>query len=134
MYQVLKITRSVATNSVDLLNLNTETKDLNCFDDSGLKGLENFDFMEEENIYDCKLLLFGEFEKNSTGLGIEVTIIDKDVMVGNRKCFRVLIDSDVYYILESDAKDIEVKEKMHYTFSRKDIVQVENVVHPVFLR
>jgi hypothetical protein len=91
--------------------------------------MDSFDFMKEGETYNCKMELFGEFERENTDSSTEVTIIEKGVLVGNTKYFKVLIDSDVYYIRESDAENIEVKEKMHYDFTRKDLIQVNNVIH-----
>jgi len=129
MYKVLKVDKCERTSFVDLLNLDTETQDLECFDDSSVVSDDNFKFIEEGKIYDCKLELFGEFEQEKTDSSTEVTIIEKGVLLGNTKYFKVLINSDVYYIRESDAENIEVKEKMYYDFTRKDLVQVDNVVH-----
>jgi len=133
MFKVLKIDRCAMTSFIDLLNLDTGTQDLSCFDDSAVVSDENFSFMEESKIYDCKLMLFGEFEEDPTKPGTEVTITEQGVLIGIRKCFKALINSDVYYILETDAENIVVKEKMRYDFTRIDLIQVDNVVHADFL-
>lgn len=128
MYKVLKIEDCVATNFIDLLNLDTGTQDTG-FDDSELKGIVGFEFMEEGGIYDCKMKLFGDFVDKNTASAVEVTIVEADVAIGKKMFFKVLVGSDVYYILASKAKDREVKEKMYFRYFRKDLIQVDDVIH-----
>ena len=126
MYKVMEIQKCAVTNFVKLCNLKTGTIDL-CFDDSCLKGFEkglgDFEFMKEGEIYDCKIELFGEFEKES---GEEFTIVERGILVGKRKYLKVQLDSDIYYVLEPD---LPLSEKMYYVYTRKDLIQVDNAIH-----
>ena len=67
-------------------------------------GYDDFEFVKEGEIYDCKMELFGEFSDKSAKSGTEVTVVESGVIAGETKYFKVMIGSDVYYILESDAK------------------------------
>ena len=131
MYKVVKIDRCAVTSFIDLLNLKTGTTEHGVFDDSSMVdiGYDDFEFIKEGGIYDCKMELFGEFSDKSVESSTEVTIVESGVIVGETKYFKVMIGSDVYYILESDAKNVELKQKMYYDFTRKDLIQVNDVIH-----
>jgi hypothetical protein len=129
VYKVIKIYKSTATSFIDLLNLDTGTID-KVFDDSSVVSYDNFGFIEEGGIYDCKIELFGVFlNNNSDDSCVEITLIETNAIVGNTKYIKVLINSDVYYIPESETRDIKLKKKMYYNFTRKDLIQVDNVIH-----
>ncbi len=128
MYKVMKIINYMATRDVVLRNLETGTEDL-CFDDSAVVSYTNFNFIEEGKIYDCKIELFGDFVDRPTESSTEVTIIETGVIIGKYKYFKVKINSNIYYILESDAKGHEIKPKMYYDCTRKDLAQVDDVIH-----
>jgi len=63
VYKVIEINEAVATRTIKLQNIDSGTIDI-CFDDSEL--VSNFNFMKAEQIYDCKILLFGEPTRNPT--------------------------------------------------------------------
>ena len=56
MYKVMGFKEAVATRKVFLLNEETGTRET-CFDDSALKGYENFSFMKQGERYECKIKL-----------------------------------------------------------------------------
>jgi len=130
VYKVIKIHKGEMTSFIDLLNLDTGTQD-KVFDDSSMVdiGYDDFEFMQEDGVYDCKIELFGDFDRTKTEKSVEVTIINSDEIVGKIEYFQVLIDSDIYYILKADAKGFELKRKMYYHFTRKDLIQVDDVIH-----
>ena len=128
MFKVLKINRGIATTFIDMLNLETGTVD-KCFDDSALVSYENFDFMEEGKIYDCKIELFGNFVDKTNNLSTELTIIESDILVGKTEYLKVMVGNDVYFIPKSEVKNMELKHKMYYDFTRKDLIQVDDVIH-----
>lgn len=128
MYKVIKIHDYAATRDVELKNMDTGTIDT-CFDDSAVVSYSNFDFIEEGKIYDCKMELFGDFDRKKTDSNVVVTILESDIIIGNTKYFKVSIGSDIYYILMSDAKDFEVTKNMYYHFTRTDLIQVDAVIH-----
>ncbi len=128
MFKVIKINRCAATTFIDMLNLETGTVD-KCFDDSAVVSYQNFDFMEEGEIYDCKIELFGNFTDKANNLSTELTIVGTGVVVGKTKYLKVMIGDDVYFIPESEVKNVELKRKMHYVFTRKDLIQADDVIH-----
>jgi len=130
MYRVVKIYKAARTRFIDLLNLDTGTLD-RVFDDSAEVGIgyDDFEAMREGGVYNCKIELFGNFDRIKTEKSIEVTIIGSGIIIGKTEYFKVLIDSDVYYILKADGEGFEVKQKMYYHFTRKDLVQVDSVIH-----
>lgn len=110
MYKVNKIRSYQATRDIELINESTGTKDI-CFDDSLTVSFSNFDFMQVGKTYDCKMVLFGDFDKYKTENSVEVTVIETGVVIGNTSYIKVLINSDVYYIRESDSKGFEMTPK-----------------------
>ena len=128
MHKIIHINEGKMTKFVDLLNLDTGTQE-EVFDDSSVVSYNDFEFMKENGIYNCKIELFGKFESKKTDDNVEVKLIESGVVIGNTKYFKVLIKNDEYYILESDADGLEIKEKMYYHFTRKDLIQVDDVIH-----
>lgn len=128
MYKVIKIYKGAATSFIDLLNLDTGTLD-KVFDDSSVVSYDDFKFIKEDGIYDCKIELFGDLVSNKSNTSVEITLIETDVLVGSTQYLKVLINSDIYYIPESEAKNAELRKKMYYNLSRKDLIQVDNVIH-----
>lgn len=128
MYKIIKIRNYAATRDIELQNLNTNTINL-CFDDSAVVSYNNFDFIEEGKVYDCKMELFGNFEHTKSDSNVIVTILESDVLIGNTKYLKVSIDSDIYYILMSDTKNFNLTQYMYYHFTRIDLIQVDNVIH-----
>ena len=110
MYKGIKIFKAARTSFIDLINLDTGTVE-HVFDDSSVVNIGNadFSFMQEGGVYDCKMELFGDFDKTKTNKNIEISIISSDVVIGKTNYFKAIIDSDIYYILKSDAKDFKVK-------------------------
>lgn len=112
-------------------NLNTATIDL-CFTYSAVTSFKNFDFMKINEVYDCKIYLFSELDYTGSNL----TYI-QDVIIGNRKVSEVSEVSnekeDIYFIDKiSTSESTDKKELLNYKYTRKDIIQVNNIVHPDF--
>ncbi len=128
MYKIIKIRNYAATRDIELQNLNTNTINL-CFDDSAVVSYNNFDFIEEGKVYDCKMELLSNFEHTKSDSNVIVTILESDVLIRNTKYLKVSIDSDIYYILMSDTKNFTLTKYMYYHFTRLDLIQVDNVIH-----
>ena len=128
MYKIIKIRNYAATRDIELQNLNTNTINL-CFDDSAVVSYNNFDFIEEGKVYDCKMELLGNFEHTKSDSNVIVTILESDVLIRNTKYLKVSIDSDIYYILMSDTKNFTLTKYIYYHFTRIDLIQVDNVIH-----
>lgn len=87
------------------------------------------DYMIDGKIYDCKIKLFGELELQKTDSNEEITIVESDIIIGNKSFFKVLIDSDIHYIRTYEASGFDAKKTMYYDFSRKDFIQVDDIIH-----
>ena len=128
MYKVIKIQRYRATRDVELLNESTGTKDL-CFDDSALVSNDNFEFMKVGKDYDCKIELFGDFVDIRMDSSAEVKVINPKVIVGKRVMLEVQVGKDIYYIPRAKADKISTKGRLYFNFTRKDLIQVDDVIH-----
>lgn len=130
MYKVIKIYKAAVTSFVDLLNLETGTLD-KVFDDSSVVdiGYDDFEFIREGVIYDCKIELLDGFESEKTDSSVELEIIDANITVGNTKYWKVAVGNDVYYVPLSQTKGVNMNGKLFYEIVRKDLIQVDSVIH-----
>ena len=132
MYKVIGFDEAVATRDVFLLNEETGTQET-CFDDSALKGYENFSFMKQGERYECKIKLFGRLGLPEDSDLLACTVLERRVPVGVRKLAKVQVGQDIYYILEKELKDVGDVDVIYYSSSRRDLIQVDNVLHADYL-
>ena len=90
MYELLEINEDMATRFLKLKNLETGYLE-ECFDDSAVVGEENFDFMENNHRYECKIKLFGKVVDEKTDNSTLCRIINEEVYVGTRQMVEVAI-------------------------------------------
>ena len=128
MYKVMGFDEAVATREVILLNEETGTRET-CFDDSALKGYENFSFMKQGEHYECKIVLFGRLGLPEESGLLACTVLERRVPVGVRKMAKVQVGQDIYYIPERELKDVGDVGVIYYRSSRRDLIQVDNVLH-----
>ena len=130
MYKVIKIYKGAVTSFIDLLNLDTGTLD-KVFDDSSVVdiGYEDFEFIKEGGIYDCKIELLDGFAYKKTKTSVELKIVDSYVIVGNTKYWQVAVGNDIYYVPLSQTKGVNMNGKLYYDIMRKDLIQVDDVIH-----
>ena len=128
MYRVTGIKEYAATRDVLLLNEETGTRET-CFDDSALKGYENFSFMKQGEHYECKIVLFGRLGLPEESDLLACTVLERRVPVGVRKMAKVQVGQDIYYIPERELKDVGDVGVIYYRSSRRDLIQVDNVLH-----
>ena len=128
MYKVMGFDEAVATREVFLLNEETGTRET-CFDDSALKGYENFSFMKQGEHYECKIVLFGRLGLPEESDLLACTVLERRVPVGVRKMAKVQVGQDIYYIPERELKDVGDVDVIYYSSSRRDLIQVDNVLH-----
>ena len=129
-YRVLKIEKCAITSFLDLQNMESGTEEKNCFDDSRAFGYKDFSFMEEGGVYDCKLALLGEFVDKADQFTKQVRILERNIAVGTWLFLKASIGRDIYYIPEADANNLDIQPVMQYSFTRKDLIQVDDVIHP----
>ena len=132
MYRVTGIKEYAATRDVLLLNEETGTQET-CFDDSALMGYENFSFMKQGEHYECKIVLFGRLGLPEESGLLACTVLERRVPVGVRKMAKVQVGQDIYYILEKELKDVGDVDVIYYSSSRRDLIQVDNVLHADYL-
>ena len=128
MYKVMGFDEAVATREVFLLNEETGTRET-CFDDSALMGYENFSFMKQGGRYECKIKLFGRLGLPEDSDLLACTVLERRVPLGVRKLAKVQVGQDIYYIPERELKDVGDVDVIYYSSSRRDLIQVNNVLH-----
>ncbi|HEK9954600.1 TPA: hypothetical protein TUO09_001810 [Streptococcus equi subsp. zooepidemicus] len=126
MYILKKIQDSIATRDLIFENDYTNTIDV-CFDDSELLSHTNFSFVKIDSKYDCKIFLFGK-EDNKGEL---FWVIDTE-LIGTRLLTKIKnVRNDIYYIPFHEK--FEAIREIRYLYSRKDIIQIGEVIHPDFI-
>ena len=128
MYKVMGFNEAVATRKVFLVNEETGTRET-CFDDSALKGYENFSFMKQGEHYECKIVLFGRLGLPEESGLLACTVLERRVPVGVRKMAKVQVGQDIYYIPERELEGVGDVDVIYYSSSRRDLIQVDNVLH-----
>ena len=132
MYKVIGFDEAVATRDVFLLNEETGTQET-CFDDSALKGYENFSFMKQGEHYECKSVLFGRLGLPEESGLLACTVLERRVPLGVRKLAKVQVGQDIYYIPERELEGVGDVDVIYYSSSRRDLIQVDNVLHADYL-
>ncbi|HEL0221642.1 TPA: hypothetical protein TUD29_001922 [Streptococcus equi subsp. zooepidemicus] len=126
MYTLKKIQDSIATRDLIFKNDYTNTIDV-CFDDSELLSYDNFNFVRIGSKYDCKIFLYGKEDSK----GELFRIVAKE-LIGTRLLTKIKnARNDVYYI--SFHEKFEEIREIRYLYSRKDIIQIGEVIHPDFI-
>lgn len=126
MYKVLKINESSATRTVELENESTGNIDI-CFDDSALVSMSNFEFMKEGEYYECFIKLFGKISDESNIKAVKCRIIS-NVVIGNKKFLQVSVDKEIYFVPEDKVKNV-IKDNFWFTYTRKDLIKVNEIIH-----
>lgn len=125
MYRLLEINDSAATRDLVIKNELTNTIDV-CFDDSELLNLENFNFVKINTCYNCKIYLLGESDKR----GEEFIVIGEE-LVGRKRLTKIKNQQGDYYYIPYLVTNKE--EQIKFTYSRKDIIEIDGRVHPDFI-
>ena len=61
-------------------------------------------------------------------------VIARDVMVGKRNMVKVLVGGDIYYLCQYEISNLAEGELFYYDAYRKDLKQVDDVIHADLLR
>lgn len=136
MYKLIATEEYDITRHVTLKNLETGTEDY-CFDDSDMVDIEHKDFwfMEVGEKYDCKIQLFGRVvsDANRDKTTVLCRTVRDNVVVGKARLMEVSVDLDRYYIPRSDIIEHTKDEYFYFDCIRKDLIQVNNVIHGDYL-
>jgi len=131
MYKVVKVNEAVATRTIGLENIETGVS-IECFDDSALVSLENFEFMEVGKVYDCKIKLFGSFVDYETTTSVSIRV-KEEIFVGRKMMMKVILDKELYYIPIDNGNEVSIGNILNFEFTRRDLIQVEDVIHRDYL-
>lgn len=132
MYKVISINDDEMTRSVELENITTGTIN-DCFDDSALVSDKNFDFLKLQNTYNCKIKLFGNVVQEMQESTVLCKIICRNAVVGIKNMVQVLVENDEYYIPIKNVTHISDIDYFYFKYTRKDLIQVNEVIHGDFL-
>ncbi len=138
MYKLLSIEECMMTRYVELENCETGKVE-QCFDDSDIRDddQKDFWFMQIGCIYDCKILLFGNVQDYSEINAKDFILCkysNEFVTIGIYEYLKVETSNGEYYIEKYCLKEIRDKKEFWFRWSRKDIIQVNNVILPRLLR
>lgn len=132
MYEVIQIEEYDVTRLVYLRNVDTGVIDI-CFDDSALSGDTNFDFIQVGHCYECKIDLMGEPYPLKVAQHVSCVLVDSTIQIGQRRRVKVMTMDGVYYVPLVDVEDKLTMDSFDYFVSRKNLVQVNDIVHADFL-
>lgn len=128
MYELIDIVEDDATRLVKLKNVDTGIIE-ECFDDSAVVSDNNFDFMEIGQKYECKIKLFGKPLAERTSNSIICKVVNREVVLGQRAMVEIEINNSKYYILRQKVSEYLDNDIFNFYFTRKDLVQVNNIIH-----
>lgn len=128
MYELISIEEDEMTRIVKLINLDTGTVE-ECFDDSTIVSDEGFNFMKVGQKYDCKINLFGKVVENTSEKSVLCKIVDRNMVIGTKHMIKIKVKNDQYYIPQKKLVDYFDKDIFIFDFSRKDLIQVNDVIH-----
>lgn len=128
MYEVIDIVEDDATRLIKLRNIDTGIIE-ECFDDSAVVSDNNFDFMQIGQKYECKIKLLGKPLAEKTSNSIICKVVNREVMIGQRVMVEVEINNSKYYIPKRKVSEYLDNDILNFNFTRKDLVQVNNIIH-----
>ena len=136
MHKLISVEEYDVTRHVTLKNTETGTQDY-CFDDSDMVDIKHKDFwfMEVGKKYDCKIQLFGRVvsDTNRVKTAVLCRTVRDNVVVGKARLMEVVVDLDRYYIPRRDVIEHTKDECFYFDCIRKDLIQVNNVIHGDYL-
>ena len=128
MYELIDIVEEEATRFLKLKNIDTGIIE-ECFDDSALVSNNNFNFMQIGQKYECKIKLLGKPLVERIGSGIVCKVLNREIIVGQKAMVEVQINNGKYYIPRQKVSEYMDSDSFVFCFTRKDLVQVNNIIH-----
>lgn len=128
MYKVICIIAYEMTRTINLKNSDTGAIE-DCFDDSDVVSDKNFNFMELDCEYDCKIKLVGDIVQENKSNAMLCTVVCKDVLVGTRNMVKVVCENNYYYIPKEKLGNFEAGDTFCFECYRKDLIQVDKMIH-----
>lgn len=122
MYKVVAIRNYEFTRDIIVESQNSKQQ-YKAFDDSDLIGNDQFSFVKEKEIYDCKLGILGE--TNPSGEIFDVLSREK---VGKMNLLKVSnLDGDNFYL--SATTDVKIGSQIKLNVKRYDLLSVNDIVN-----
>lgn len=122
MYKVVAIKNYEFTRDIIVESQNSKQQ-YTAFDDSDLIGNDQFSFVKEQEIYDCKLGILGE--ANPSGETFDVLSKEK---VGKMNLLKVSnSDGDNFYLPATE--DIKIGSQIKLNVKRYDLLSVNNIIN-----
>lgn len=128
MYQLIEIRADEVTRFIKLKNIETGIID-ECFDDSAVISERNFNFMQMDQQYECKIKLFGKPVAEKTSDSVSCKIMNQEVIIGRKPMVEVQVNNSTYYIARQKVKEYLEFDSFNFCFTRKDLIQVNDVIH-----
>ena len=128
MYELIEIIEADATRLLKLKDIGSGFIE-ECFDDSAVVSDENFGFMKINQQYQCKIKLFGKAVRKKTENSVVCKVVNRENIIGNKPMIEVWINNRQYYIAKKTVKDFLNDESFYFCCTRKDLIQVNDVVH-----
>ena len=137
MFELMSIEESYVTRYLYLKNCKNGVIEF-CFDDSDVRdeNQKDFWFMKVGERYECKIMLFGgplEPDEEITEKCMICRQIGPMEKLGLYNIIPVESGGNIYYITEADAEEISNIEEFTYVATRKDLIQVDDVISPRYL-
>lgn len=138
MFEVISIAEACMTRYVHLRNCETGVIE-HCFDDSDMRDEDKKDFwcMKVGERYECKIMLFGHPLKPDEEIDeycMGCRQIGPMEELGLYNIIPVESGGNIYYITDDDDEKIGNIDEFVYVITRKDLVQVDDVIAPDYLR
>ncbi|MGM9905813.1 hypothetical protein [Lactobacillus sp.] len=122
MYKVIAIKEYEFTRDI-IVESQKSKQQYTVFDDSDLIGNDQFSFVKEQEIYDCKIGIL--YEENHSGKTFYVLSREK---VGKMNLFRVSnSDGDNFYLPATT--DVKIGSQINLIVKRYDLLSVNNVIN-----
>ena len=122
MYKVIAIKEYEFTRDI-IVESQKSKQQYTVFDDSDLIGNDQFSFVKEQEIYDCKIGIL--YEVNRSGKIFYVLSQEK---VGKMNLFKVSnSDGDNFYL--PSTTDVKIGSQINLIVKRYDLLSVNNVIN-----
>ena len=138
MYKLLAVNEFAVTRDVVLESCETGKIEI-CFDDSAVRNdnQDDFWFMEIGKTYDCRILLFDARIIDPSELAEEYCMLcastNREFILGESTLLQIKNDDNIYYVSNEIIKNITDKDVFWLKYSRKDLIQVNDVINPGYL-
>lgn len=89
--------------------------------------------MKMNEVYECKIKLIGDPVNENDGDGVICKVINREVKLGKGVLVEVEVDRGKYYIPKNVVKEFLDRGSFKFDYFRKDLIQVNDVIHGCYL-